>query len=913
MSLACRHSRALDVSRAHSLVVARAPNRVLVIVVAVACVAASAIAAGQAIGAGADAVAVAGARAPTPAGWSARRDEATGLVRYATRMPRSGAPVVGKTLPDAARSVLAEWAPALGLAPDLSDLVVKYERRGLARRVVVFEERVDGLPVLGAEVGVTFVGEEPVAVASTYVPAGAAARAGRPPAALDAALAIERVRAALAAAHGTTLRAVAGASDLLTPRAIACWFPATDGTLRRAFDVYLPLEEPHGDWRGVVDAATGEILFLEDNARYADSPAHSHSTPSGRVFNPNPVVTLQNLGLSDMGDADQAVFDPAYQTVSLDSARFDVVGSVYRLEGPYVRVADLALPPYVPPTSVSGDFSTTRADSAFEAVMVFFHIDNAQRYVQSLGFTNVANYQLPADPHGFGDADNSVYSPNPPPNAGTGSIRFGDGCVDDAEDADVIYHEYGHAIQDNQVPGFAATTDSRSLGEGFGDYWASSLAAQSTVNFDSAQVFDWDRNPGAPCWSGRRVDSNFTMVNYGTDIYRNGMIWSAALWAIRTAVGADIADQLVLESHFGLPTDATFEDNARSYVIADSTLYGGAHVPAIVAEFETRGIFPDFNAPTLTLGVLQNPVLSAYLDVVVVASEILDTTSVTGTVNAAAVAFRKQDAGSRLFRGEHRLTAPGALTIVVNAADVAGNATSESRGFTAAKTAADIATTVTSPDGRFTARIPAGALPSGTWILVGAAEDPDAAGKVGASASAGARGGAISSAYVIGPVGARPGVPVEVTLAPPAGGSLDGARLALLETGEALDTWLDPETGALTASLPVFGTVVTRPGGAPVPRLDRAFLSLGPAVPNPAAGSTRIAFEVRAPQRVSLAVFSVAGERVRALLSGRVPPGSIAAEWDGRDESGRRVASGVYIFRLEGERGAASRKVTVLR
>jgi Zn-dependent metalloprotease len=49
--------------------------------------------------------------------------------------------------------------------------------------------------------------------------------------------------------------------------------------------------------------------------------------------------------------------------------------------------------------------------------------------------------------------------------------------VDDAEDADVIVHEYGHAIQADQVPGFGAGGDAGGMGEGFGDYLAGTISA----------------------------------------------------------------------------------------------------------------------------------------------------------------------------------------------------------------------------------------------------------------------------------------------------------------------------------------------------------------------------------------------------------------------------------------------------
>ena len=50
------------------------------------------------------------------------------------------------------------------------------------------------------------------------------------------------------------------------------------------------------------------------------------------------------------------------------------------------------------------------------------------------------------------------------------------GGVDDAQDPDIVYHELGHAIQDDQIPGFGQPSfsslgDPGALGEGFGDYW----------------------------------------------------------------------------------------------------------------------------------------------------------------------------------------------------------------------------------------------------------------------------------------------------------------------------------------------------------------------------------------------------------------------------------------------------------
>ena len=59
--------------------------------------------------------------------------------------------------------------------------------------------------------------------------------------------------------------------------------------------------------------------------------------------------------------------------------------------------------------------------------------------------------------------------------------------------------------------------------------------------------------------------------------------------------------------------------------------------------------------------------------------------------------------------------------------------------------------------------------------------------------------------------------------------------------------------------------------------------------------------ESPAPVRVRLAIYNSAGQRVRVLLDGQiVRSGKHEVAWDGRDELGRKAASGIYLYRLEG-------------
>ena len=155
-------------------------------------------------------------------------------------------------------------------------------------------------------------------------------------------------------------------------------------------------------------------------------------------------------------------------------------------------------------------------------------------------------------------ADNSFFSP------ATRKITYGSGGIDDAEDADVILHEYGHAIQDAQVPGFGAGNQAGSIGEGFGDFWAAVMSALSpdTTNADDVCIFDWDGVgwgkfvPAFHRKCGRRADSQKTLpaaqASCRFEIHCVGKVWSSALWALRTkyGIGAATLDRIVLASQF---------------------------------------------------------------------------------------------------------------------------------------------------------------------------------------------------------------------------------------------------------------------------------------------------------------------------------------------------------------------------
>jgi hypothetical protein len=98
-----------------------------------------------------------------------------------------------------------------------------------------------------------------------------------------------------------------------------------------------------------------------------------------------------------------------------------------------------------------------------------------------------------------------------------------------------------------------------------------------------------------------------------------------------------------------------------------------------------------------------------------------------------------------------------------------------------------------------------------------------------------------------------------------------------------------------------------------LPSAAHLAFALAGASPNPFSAGTTVRYVVPRDQRVSLSVFNVSGRLVRRLVDGPVTAGPNAARWDGRDEQGSRLSSGVYFFRLQDGTQSVTRKAVLLR
>lgn len=235
----------------------------------------------------------------------------------------------------------------------------------------------------------------------------------------------------------------------------------------------------------------------------------------------------------------------------------------------------------------------TRNLPAFEDLNVLFHIENFNNYLTSIGYADLVNYQIEVDAHGFNGADQSSFNgfSNPP------QLTFGTGGVDDAEDADVIIHEFGHAIYNSIAPNATNGIERAALEEAFGDYLASSYSRRQNA-FNWHQVFNWDGHN--EFWIGRIANSTKIYPNdINNNIYTDGELFNGALMEIWSLLGPEKCDQLVIESIFGHINNLTMQDAAKLIVYADDIINEGSNKSNICNVFIQRGLLN--NCPTIGL------------------------------------------------------------------------------------------------------------------------------------------------------------------------------------------------------------------------------------------------------------------------------------------------------------------------
>lgn len=342
-----------------------------------------------------------------------------------------------------------------------------------------------------------------------------------------------------------------------------------------------------GDHKLYLVNKEGIIVYVHDLNAYASVPATAY------VFKPDPLTTAQTVYLAPYVDSNDANTQVLRNERVLVNIMVDLTGGIYSLENDHFVMADFSAPSQTVTTSLTPSFLFTRADSAFEEVNAYYHLTTYQAYVASLGYTALTDERIQVDAHALNGSDNSQFSFG----GGFPRLFFGDGGVDDAEDADVVIHEYGHALSYAGSPGTNFGQERTAIDEGFGDYFAASYSRSiSPYRWDS--VFSWDGHN--QYWAGRNASTDkIYPTDLGSSIHRNGEMWATALMEVWTALGQEKADKLALQTLFALASNMSFTDVALAYIQADAAIYGGAHYNIIYPIMVNRGFLGGNSIETL--------------------------------------------------------------------------------------------------------------------------------------------------------------------------------------------------------------------------------------------------------------------------------------------------------------------------
>jgi zinc metalloprotease ZmpB len=315
-----------------------------------------------------------------------------------------------------------------------------------------------------------------------------------------------------------------------------------------------------------------------------------------KVFLPDPLTSASKTyggTFTDNGDASAPWLDAERIDVDIP-ATYESASGLFILKNKYAMLVEKASPVVQPVSQTSNVFHFDRSASGFEDCNALFHISRFHKYFDSIGFSTILPMVTEIDAHGnFGDDNSTFYS--------TGGLPFldmGEGGVDDAEDADVLIHEFSHGISWSANGGITNTDDRDGLDEGQADYFATSYSKQIDT-FGWSRMFSWDGHN--EFWDGRSAVTTMSIQTARTlGIYEVGEVWNTCMMKIYDQIGPLLTDKLMLQSLFSWTPNTTAEIAAAYVVQADSLLNGRAHVGIICDAFRSRGIEPAWGCYALS-------------------------------------------------------------------------------------------------------------------------------------------------------------------------------------------------------------------------------------------------------------------------------------------------------------------------
>ncbi|MBC7383520.1 MAG: T9SS type A sorting domain-containing protein [Bacteroidia bacterium] len=305
-----------------------------------------------------------------------------------------------------------------------------------------------------------------------------------------------------------------------------------------------------------------------------------------KVFYPDPLTSAQkNYG----DDGGVWVNKNGTDYTELNAQRKQVAVSLefesdtFYTANPYAIIVDMESPATPPYKSTVNNFDFKRSQPAFREMMSLYHIKQYRTYLNSIALPFSGMFRIQIDVDAYQGQDQSRFSSQ----QGKPGLFFGTGGVPDAEDADVIIHEYTHGIAYFIAPNTTGGNERLAVEEANCDFMACQYS-KAISDYKWRQVFNWDGHN--VYWDGRDANSaNKYPKDLNSDFYKSSVIWSSMLNDLSLDMGRDVLTKILLQSIYNYADDITMQQAAEMLVAADSLMYGKMHYGSLKNRLVERG------------------------------------------------------------------------------------------------------------------------------------------------------------------------------------------------------------------------------------------------------------------------------------------------------------------------------------
>jgi subtilisin-like proprotein convertase family protein len=355
-----------------------------------------------------------------------------------------------------------------------------------------------------------------------------------------------------------------------------------------------------------VDAVSGEVADARETrleyghglpAQAGGCDAAGADGPAACVFVPDPVSSSGSFPSVDEANAGERSVVELQGLDDPDSGA--LVGEFVNLESQFDPSAPIREP--------DGVWDQTSDEPGFEHAMTYFWIDTAQRLIQDLGFEDVRNESFEIVPRFESEVDNAFFDPS------VDAIFLGvgsNGEQDAGEDAQVILHEYGHAVLHQQLPNMIFNDAGGAYHDGFADAFAGLITLG--LSDDPGCLFPWFLGPLVGDECGRRFDTDKVFPeDIVNEVHADGEIWTGAVFDVLEdllanegltfddCVGSDACNEVrdrvlatILAANEFLTGTESYPEIAQGFVLANDAVFGGADADIVEDNFADHGFVP---------------------------------------------------------------------------------------------------------------------------------------------------------------------------------------------------------------------------------------------------------------------------------------------------------------------------------